>query len=80
MVLVADKDKLKNLKAKCKELEHTVSRLTEQLAMNDAAKKLELSNMELQTKLDSQKLIDAAYEKGFTRCKENMKELKSLQM
>ena len=46
MVLVADKDKVKNLKAKCKELEHTVSRLTEQLAMNDAAKKMELANME----------------------------------
>jgi hypothetical protein len=63
-----DKDTIKGLKDKIKEQTTTIAEMAARLAAFDRAKTLELSNMELKTKLTSK------------RCKDNFKELKLLQM
>jgi hypothetical protein len=75
-----DKDTIKGLKDKIKEQATTIAEMTARLAAFDRAKTLELSNMELKTKLAQQEFIEAAYQKGFDRCKDNFKELKLLLM
>ena len=79
VVLSEFKEQLKVLKAKVKDQDITIIQLKAQVASNKSVSALELSNMELKTKLESQGLIDAAWLKGFNRCKDNFKELKELQ-
>lgn len=70
---------MKSLKAKVKEQDMTILELKGMVASNSSVAALQLSNMELKTKLDAQLLIDAAWLKGFERCKDNFKALKELQ-
>ena len=79
VVLSEFKEQLKVLKAKVKDQDIAIIQLKAQVASNKSVSALELSNMELKTKLESQGLIDAAWLKGFNRCKDNFKELKELQ-
>ena len=59
------KDQVKSLKAKVKEQDMTILELKGKVASNSSVAALQLSNMELKTKLDAQLLIDAAWLKGF---------------
>ena len=79
-VVLSDlKDQVKSLKAKVKEQDTTIAELKAKVTSNTSVAALQLSNMELKTKLDAQALIDEAWLKGFERCKDNFKALKKLQ-
>lgn len=74
-----DEALVKDLKLQITSLQADVARLTVELATMRNTNHLEIEKKELQVMLDMKVKIDEAYDKGFNRCKEQLKELQELQ-
>ena len=73
-----EKAELRSLRLRAKELEKELARMTVQLASAEKERELAVQNAELRIRVELQKKVEEAFDKGYNRCREGLKLLKSL--
>ena len=74
------KNALKAAKDEVKELEKKLAVMQVELMNKDKTTELAVKNAELETRMQMQKAVEAAYDKGYARCREGLEMLKNLRM